>query len=534
MKNLNVKKMLKKFIKSSKYEDFEGIYRKFNKKALKVSRSDARKWYDEIGNFVSSKGQHKYAKLVWKKDFLNVWELIPYYKDWWKNKSGNSDLAEEKKYNFLMKIVDVLIECQRERKEDGEKKYRILSIFVDVFFAYGDIECGIFLSSATWQMLKDAESDPECRDYYGEAARNRIVEQAYQNLKIMNCGYTNDIFDKMKEDETQRIFIELLEQMESKPALKKERYPVVLVCVLGGALVLLLLFFLYFIRNLKETRQSSFQNQEEVTSEEGLIENGEREVEDVVRELEGISRKFNSRKSVVVSMGLSGDMTIDGEETDIMIQMGISSITDPQVIHRTVNAGIVTGGDVWTQNMEIYEEGYDVRYRSGNENNWMASEDGTGINGTGAAVFREISGRFTEFRIAEFTGIGESSCYILEGAVNGQTVAAFIPEVTEILFEEAELSSKKALPQQNVMEERSVECVIIVNAETLLPESAVFDLTEIMQEQSVSQGNDVRKYTMEISYLDYDSLDMITVPSDNHSGASGILYNSEGEESGEY
>lgn len=534
MKNLNIKKILKKFKKSLKYEDFEGVYRKFNKKALKVSQNDAREWYDEIGKFASSEGQS--YKRDWKKDFLDVWELIPCYKDWLNNKSDYSDLAEEKKYNFLMKIVDVLIECQRGRKEDGEKKYRILSIFVDVFFAYGGIECGIFLSSATWQMLKDAESDPECRDYYGEAARNRIVEQAYQNLKIMNHGYTNNrfIFEEMKKDETQKIFIGLLEQMESRPALKKERYPVVLVCVLGGALVLLLLFFLYFIRNLKETRQSSFQNQEEVTSEEGLIENGEREVEDVVRELEGISREFNSRKSVVVSMGLSGDMTIDGEETDIMIQMGISSITDPQVIHRTVNAGIVTGGDVWTQNMEIYEEGYDVRYRSGNENNWMASEDGTGINGTGAAVFREISGRFTEFRIAEFAGIGESSCYILEGAVNGQTVAAFIPEVTEILFEEAELSSKEALPQQNVMEERSVECVIIVNAETLLPESAVFDLTEIMQEQSVSQGNDVRKYTMEISYLDYDSLDMITVPSDNHSGASGILYNSEGEESGEY
>ena len=223
-----------------------------------------------------------------------------------------------------------------------------------------------------------------------------------------------------------------------------------------------------------------------------------------------------------------------GEEADVVIQMGINSTADPQVIYRTVSAGIVSGVDVQMQNMEIYEEGTDVYYRTGTESSWVSAENGTGKDGTGAAVFREISERFTEFQISGITGLGGSLCYTMKGTVSGQTVAAFIPETAEILLEGTGLSSEETLPQQDTLEGKNVDCVIVVDAETLLPESATFDLTEIMQAQNASLGNNVRKYTVEISYFDYDSLDTITVPSDIHSGTSGIQYSSGGEESGEY
>lgn len=564
-----------RFYEASSYEDFEKEYRKFNEKALKDSGEYAREWYNNIYCSAEKFEKKQSGIPVWKKDFLDAWSVIKYYRVWLEeeeNFGSGSDSAEEKHLRLLEQIIDILIDHQG-KTEEGRKNYRILSICVDVFLAYGGMRNGILLSSATWQMLKDAESDPECKEYYGEPARDKIMDRTYQDLMI--CGGKFNDLDRLLDeltDETQKAFVRgILERndpaSDEKNHAKKQGKPlstkqmrerkhdephshgsdqnqrrgknrtvlfVALGCIAAVLVVLVLIAFLYFFRALSEIRQSSFQDREEVRSSEIQVGNGAGNAEDGNQELEGISREFDSRQSVVASLGLSGDMTVDGNETDVMIQMGINSTADPKVIYRTVSAGIVSGTDAQMQNMEIYEEGSNVRCRTGNESNWTSSENGTGKDGTGAAVFREISQRFAEFQISESTGPGGTPSYILEGVVSGQTVAALVPGVTEDLFGETAVSSEEVLPQQDAMEGQSVACVIIVDSETLLPESAFFDLTEAMQEQNASLGNNVRKYTAEISYFDYDSLDTITVPSDVHSGTSGIQYSSEGEESGEY
>lgn len=533
-------------------EQFEEEYREFNRKSLQTNSKNAREWYDNIAKgFKKNENPDK----EWKRDFLDAWSLIRYYREWLEEKErfgSGSDSAEEKRLGLLEQIVDILLNHQG-KKENGEKNYRVLSICVDVFLAYGGMRNGIRLASATCQILKDAESDPECKEYYGEPARKWIVDRTCQDL-IISGKKAKDLERLVDEsaDETQKAFIRrILGRIKSNPTSDKEsctkkqdKHPakrkkrtvffVALGCVAAVLVVLIVIIFLYFFRALSEIRESSFQNQEEVRSSEIRVGDGGEDAEPGNQKLEGFSREFDSRQSVVASLDLAGDMTADGDETDVVIRMGINSTAEPQVIYRTVSAGIVSGTDAQMKNMEIYEEGTDVRYRTGTESSWTSAENGTGKDGTGAAVFREISERFTEFQISGTTGLGGSLCYTLEGTVSGQTVAAFIPETAEILLEETGLSSEEALPQQDTLEGKDVDCVIVVDAETLLPESAAFDLTEIMQEQNAPLGNDVRKYTAEIRYFDYDSLDMITVPSDVHSGTSGIQYSSGGEESVEY
>lgn len=544
MKDKDIMDFFSKFDKSSSYEEFEKNYRKFNEKALNAPESDVREWYNNIycnADKFTSKKQSDIT--VWKRDFLDAWSLIRYYREWLeeKKRSGScSDSAEEKRLGLLEQIVDILIDHQG-KKEEGRKNYRVLSICVDVFLSYGGRQNGILLSSATCQILKDAEWDPKCKEYYGEPARDLIVDRAYKDLMISGRNF-NDLESLLEEnvDETQKAFVrKILERKKVDPTSDEKKgknrtvFFVALGCVVAVLVVLALLFFLYF-RVLSEIRQSFSRNQEEVRSSEIQVGDGEEDAEPGNQELEGFSREFDSRQSVVASLDLAGDMTAGGEEADVVIQMGINSTADPQVIYRTVSAGIVSGVDVQMQNMEIYEEGTDVYYRTGTESSWVSAENGTGKDGTGAAVFREISERFTEFQISGITGLGGSLCYTMKGTVSGQTVAAFIPETAEILLEGTGLSSEETLPQQDTLEGKNVDCVIVVDAETLLPESATFDLTEIMQAQNASLGNNVRKYTVEISYFDYDSLDTITVPSDIHSGTSGIQYSSGGEESGEY
>lgn len=577
MKDKDIMEFFSKFDKSSSYEEFEKTYRKFNEKALNARKSDVREWYNNI-YCNADKFEKKQSDItVWKRDFLDAWSLIRYYREWLeeKERSGSrSDSAEEKRLGLLEQIVDILIDHQG-KKEEGRKNYRVLSICVDVFLAYGGMRNGITLLSATCQILKDAESDPECKEYYGEPARDCISDRAYQDLMISGRNF-NDLESLLEEnvDEVQKVFVRgILERKKADPASDEKNYAkkqgkhsttkkmserkdeepypygsdqnekkgknrtvffVALGCVAAVLVVLIVIIFLYFFRALSEIRESSFQNQEEVRSSEIRVGDGGEDAEPGNQKLEGFSREFDSRQSVVASLDLAGDMTADGDETDVVIRMGINSTAEPQVIYRTVSAGIVSGTDAQMKNMEIYEEGTDVRYRTGTESSWTSAENGTGKDGTGAAVFREISERFTEFQISGTTGLGGSLCYTLEGTVSGQTVAAFIPETAEILLEETGLSSEEALPQQDTLEGKDVDCVIVVDAETLLPESAAFDLTEIMQEQNAPLGNDVRKYTAEIRYFDYDSLDMITVPSDVHSGTSGIQYSSGGEESVEY
>lgn len=574
MKDFNNMKFFQTFSDAYMIEEFEEEYKEFNKKTLQSNSKNAREWYDNIAEGFK---KNETTDKEWKMDFLDAWGLIQYYREWLeeKERSGSSsDSAEKKRFRLLGEIVDILIKHQG-KKEEGEKNYRILSIFVDVFFAYGGMQNGILLSSATCQILKDAESDPECKEYYGEPARNWIADRAYQDLMISGRNF-NDLESLLEEnmDETQKAFVRgVLEREKSdsasyeksyakkqgKHSTKKkmrERKPeepyfhgsdqnhkrgkkrtvlfVILGCVAVVLVVLAVIVIICFFKFLSEIRQSSFQNREEVHSSEIQVGNGEENSEAGNQELGKISREFDLQQSVVASLGLSGDMTVGGDEIDVMIQMGINSIADPEVVYRTVNAGIVSETDAQMQNMEIYEEGSDICYRTGNESSWTSLENGKGKDGTGAAVFREIAERITEFQISESTGIGGTQRYILEGDVSGQTVAALVPEITEALFGETTVSSEEVLPQQETLDRRSVECVIIVDAETLLPESAVFDLTEAMQEQHASLGNNVRKYTAEIRYFDYDSLDTITVSTDVHPGTSGIQYSSEGEESGEY
>ena len=573
MKDFDSMKFFQTFEHAYMIEEFEEEYSEFNRKTLQTNTKNAREWYDNIADgFKKNENTDK----EWKRDFLDAWSLIRYYREWLeeKERSGSrSDSAEEKRLGLLEQIVDILIDHQG-KKEEGRKNYRVLSICVDVFLAYGGMRNGITLLSATCQILKDAESDPECKEYYGEPARDCISDRAYQDLMISGRNF-NDLESLLEEnvDEAQKVFVRgILERKKADPASDEKNYAkkqgkhsttkkmserkdeepypygsdqnekkgknrtvffVALGCVVAVLAVLAVIAFLY-LRVLSEIRQSSFQDREEVRSSEIQVGDGEEDAEPGNQELEGFSREFASRQSVVASLDLAGDMTAGGDETDVVIRMGINSTADPEVIYRTVSAGIVSGTDAQMQNMEIYEEGTDVRYRTGTESSWTSAENGTGKDGTGAAVFREISERFTEFQISGTTGLGGSLCYTLEGTVSGQTVAAFIPETTEILLEGTGLSSEEALPQQDILEGKNVDCVIVVDAETLLPESAAFDLTEIMQEQNAPLGNDVRKYTAEIRYFDYDSLDMITVPSDVHSGTSGIQYSSGGEESVEY
>lgn len=575
MKDFNSMKFFQTFEHAYMIEEFEEEYKEFNRKTLQTNSKKARKWYDNIAKGLK---KNENTDKEWKRDFLDAWGLIRYYREWLEEKEkfgSGSDSAEEKRLGLLEQIIDILLNHQG-KKEEGRKSYRVLSICVDVFLAYGGLRNGIILSSATCQILKDAESDPECKEYYGELARDWIVDRTYQDLMISGRNF-NDLARLLEEpaDEMHKAFVGgILKRIKSDSSLDEEKYTrkqasnsaagkagetryqgsdhygsdqnekkgknrtvffVALGCVVAVLAVLAVIAFLYF-RVLGEIRQASFWDREKVRSSVIQVGDGEEDAETGNPELEGISREFDSRKSVVASLGLSGDMTVDGAETDVMIQMGLNSTVDPQVIYRTVSVGIVSGTDAQMQNMEIYEEGSDVCYRLGNESNWTSSENGTGKDGTGAAVLREISERITEFQFSGSgsTGLGESPCYILEGAVSGQTVAALIPEVTENLFEESAVSAEEVLPQQDVLEGQSVECVIIVDAETMLPESVTFDLTEAMREQNAFLENDVRKYIVEISYFDYDSLDTITVPSDAHSGTSGIQYSSEGEESGEY
>ena len=597
-KPFDIMEFFRKFDSAFMYEQFEEDYNEFNEKALKGETKVVREWYDNIENNVkNSSFKYKNTNQEWKVDFLDAWRLIRYYREWLEIKERDrlkNDSKNEKKIELLEAIINILINHQGKKKEE---KYRVLTLCVDVFLAYGGNQNGLYLTAVMWQMLKDAESDPECKAYYGEPARSQIVDRAYRDLGIRKT--TGDKLEKLLKlpgNETQKAFIRKLiergnsnhspknrkclesqnmhtdtetvgnkytdkefEPHESGRSENKGKKHVVLFIVLGCVVAALLAFalMLYFLlgngnKLLNEIRQNPGQNHGEVQQGEVQLGDGEGNTEaDIMipgqktepeegdetpdsRDLEEIDQKFDSLQSVVASLSLAGDLTVGGEDTDVIVQMGINSTADPLVVHRTVSAGILSGGDVQAQNMEIYEEGSDVHYRTGNGNDWIVSENGSGKEGTGAAIFQEISERLTEFQISDSVGGGGSPCYILEGVVSGTSVATCIPEVANVLFEESALSSMSALPQQDVLDGQDVECVIIVNAETLLPESAAFDLTEAMQAQNASRGNTVRKYTAEISYLDYNSLNTISVPSENQSGLSGIIYSSEGEDGGEY
>ena len=88
-------------------EQFEEEYREFNRKSLQTNSKNAREWYDNIAKgFKKNENPDK----EWKRDFLDAWSLIRYYREWLEE-NGYPSLIE---YRLANGSVNKCKVCYRE------------------------------------------------------------------------------------------------------------------------------------------------------------------------------------------------------------------------------------------------------------------------------------------------------------------------------------------------------------------------------------------------------------------------------------
>lgn len=215
---IDVSKFWDELNSCSGYEDFQRVYSRFRDMVFKADEKKRKMYYQEIYQRVDKVPDSARMGLpVWKKDFLEAWELLKPYDAWVSDMADSrEDNEKESRRNLLGQILELLKEHQGVKRE-GKKDYLILRLCVDVFFSYGEPEYGINLASAMCEMMKRAgESDEECREYYGEPARDIILKRTVDNLQRKNVtrDHLKNILAETGKKSLQQFVRKILEQRD--------------------------------------------------------------------------------------------------------------------------------------------------------------------------------------------------------------------------------------------------------------------------------------------------------------------------------
>ena len=215
---IDVSKFWDELNSCSGYEDFQRVYSRFRDMVFKVEEKKRKTYYQEIYQRVDKVPDSARMGLpVWKKDFLEAWELLKPYDAWVSDMADSrEDNEKESRRNLLGQILELLKKHQGVKRE-GKKDYLILRLCIDVFFSYGEPEYGINLASAMCEMMRRAEvSDEECREYYGDHAREIILKRAVDNLQRKNVtrDHLKKILAENGKESLQQFVRKILEQRD--------------------------------------------------------------------------------------------------------------------------------------------------------------------------------------------------------------------------------------------------------------------------------------------------------------------------------
>ena len=589
----DINRFWEEFESCSEYRDFQKVYAEFRDIVLKTEEKKRKQYYQElyqrVEKFQPSAGEELY---VWKRDFLEAWELLKFYDTWVYDMANSRENNEKESRRKLLEQILETLKNHQGIMRAGKKDDLILKICVDVFFSYGEPEYGVYLAASMWEMLRRAEeSDEECREYYGSQAMECIVKRTADNLRKKNvpADYLRNMLTRIEKKSVQQFVPMLLEQpgwMQGKKGVSKtetaekgcagqgnakrgrpgqdipvqvqeERkkrklkrwLPVTLLLILTAAAVFGIVFFFFvnreIMRNMlfpaRENGQIQNQQRDESTSsdqtdgqQDALSADPSGTASISPEMLRGMAEEFESRQSVACTVVLSGDLDVGGQQVDALVQMSVISTDSPFVIHRSVNSSTASDGRIEVKNMEIYEEeaadgGYNVYYGSGD--GWAKGQESSGKAGLGSEVFKSLADDADQFTVSEYpSGHSGETYYVLTGEIDGAAFAECIPENVSLLYEDTDLTAEEILPEKSTLSGCGLPCSVRINGATRLPESVSIDLTEAVGLQQVSYENTVERYSAEITYVAYDSTGPISVPEEIHSQSSSIVISSEGEE----
>ena len=225
--------------------------------------------------------------------------------------------------------------------------------------------------------------------------------------------------------------------------------------------------------------------------------------------LRDMTEKAGKVESAVMNLKLNITLSSGTEELATELNMDLETTADPEVSHGKGEASFDIAGSSMSTEMETYTVKEDDRYMTYTLlNGEWAKEETSGMEALGdiggmTGGMRDYADKFELG--TELTEINGEDCFELTGELDGDIFSQMIQSDMMDSF------SGYGLDEETVSD-MVFPCTIDIYKETILPARILFDLTDTFAPAMEDAGVTASDCYMEITFMEYDSVDEIVVP----------------------
>lgn len=225
--------------------------------------------------------------------------------------------------------------------------------------------------------------------------------------------------------------------------------------------------------------------------------------------LEDMQKNMDRIESFEGNLAMAVEMSDGTDSLAFHMDIDMGATEDPGAVYGKGNVAMnMSGTNIGTE-MELYqvtEDGESVTYVLV-DNMWSrtASED-DGMN-LGADITGDIGDYAELFEMARSTvDVNGKECFEMTGDIGGEAIAG-------ILGDGLESMTGLSLDEETLADVK-IPCTIDIYRESILPARFFIDMSDIIDTivDVSSAGVSVSECSIEVTYLDFDSLDTIEVP----------------------
>ena len=246
--------------------------------------------------------------------------------------------------------------------------------------------------------------------------------------------------------------------------------------------------------------------------------------------LRDMARNMAAAESMVYKVAVTAEMSSGGNGIGVDMDLDVETVKDSEKVHMTGRLGMNMMGMDFGTDLELYtvpaDEGYTTYTRAGEI--WVKSAADAADGRLEAGMFENMQAQAALFELSEeLTDVNGQECYELAGDMGGETLA-------DILNDDM-LSALSGLSiDEETIAGSALPCTLDIYRENILPARLWIDLRDLAGNMTgaVAEAGggdmDVSEYSMEITFLEYDSVGEIEVPEEALSapeaGSDDLLY----------
>ena len=225
--------------------------------------------------------------------------------------------------------------------------------------------------------------------------------------------------------------------------------------------------------------------------------------------LRDMTEKAGKAGSVVMNLKLNINLSGVGEELAVTMDMDMESTTEPEASHGKGEVSFDIAGSGMSTEMELYsvkEEDQYVTYTMMDGEWTKETVDGEETLGNIEGMTGNIKDYADQFELGkDLTEINGKECFELTGELDGNIFSEMIQS------DMMESFAGYGLDEETVSD-MVFPCTIDIYRDTILPARLLVDLTDTFEPMMEDAGVAASDCYMEMTFMEYDSVDDIVVP----------------------